>query len=170
MLNAYQECVSPLSSLRWNPESDSIGMIKKWLEALRGEAFTERTFSYFLQAFKSFLNDSLSADSMRSLSLYITYAIHKPKPLSILPSRGKSIRSTTDLLSRRKDVGDSVTHQSTATHDENSTLTQSRVAFRILEMYTALLCNKNDLANIKRFARTVTNKVNPSLTPFSNLY
>jgi hypothetical protein len=38
-------------------------------------------------------------------------------------------------------------------------LTKQQVSARILEMYTDLLCEKGNAAHLKKFARTVTNKV-----------
>ena len=38
-------------------------------------------------------------------------------------------------------------------------LPQFQVALKILEMYVDILCEGNDTTNIKKFARTVTNKV-----------
>ncbi len=101
---------------------------------------------------------------MRSLSLYITYAIHKPKHKSLLPARGKSVRLTMDLPSRRKTTGSSSPHPGLEFDDSTPKLTQSQVALKVLELYTVLLCDKADTTNIKRFARTVTNKVIPYLT------
>jgi len=147
-----------------------LGITKKWLEALKGSAFTAQTFGYFLEAFKSFLTSNLSADSMRSLSLYITYAIHKPKSRLSLPAQGKSIRLKTDLASRRKTLGSSSPRPAVEPDDSIPKLTQSQVALKVLELYANLLCDKNDTANIKRFARTVTNKVALCLKLMSDLY
>ena len=41
----------------------------------------------------------------------------------------------------------------------SSELTQLQVALKILEMYLDILCEGSDTTNIKKFARTVTNKV-----------
>lgn len=38
-------------------------------------------------------------------------------------------------------------------------MTKREVGSRVLEMYADLLCEKGSTANIKKFARTVTNKV-----------
>ena len=40
-----------------------------------------------------------------------------------------------------------------------SVLTKRQLGNKVLEMYTGFLCEKNSSTNIKKFARTVTNKV-----------
>lgn len=51
------------------------------------------------------------------------------------------------------------------------TLTRKQLGVKILEMYTGLLCDQGGLAEIRKFARAVTNKVslpirgNPRETP-----
>ena len=105
------------------------------------------------------LTKSLSADVMRSLALYITYAIHKPKQKLSTPLRGKSVKLNTDLPVRRKTLGSPSPRPASQQSDLASQLTQLQVALRILELYTNLLCQKDELGNIHKFARTVTNKV-----------
>ena len=139
--------------------NELVGIIKKWLEALKGDMFTSQTFEYFLEAFQSLLIRPLAADSMRSLALYITYAIHKPRQKPSTPLRGKSIKLTTDLPSRRKTLSSPSPRPSMRQEDLTPRLTQLQVALRVSELYTNLLCQKGDLANIHKFARTVTNKV-----------
>ena len=142
-----------------NANIELAGIIKKWLEALKGDMFTTQTFEYFLEAFQSLLTSPLAADSMRSLALYITYAIHKPKQKPSTPLRGKSIKLNTELPSRRKTLGSPSPRPSMLQEDSVPKLTSLQVALRILQLYTNLLCQKDDLANIHKFARTVTNKV-----------
>lgn len=96
---------------------------------------------------------------MRSLALYITYAIHKPRPKPSLPMRGKSVKLNTDFPSRRKTLGSPSPRPVVQRDDSIPTLTQLEIALKILELYTDLLCQKDDFSNINRFARTVTNKV-----------
>lgn len=131
---------------------------KKWLDALKGETFTTETFEYFLEAFKSFLTRNPSADSMRSLALYITYAIHKPRQTESYPARGKNIKLNTNVSSRRQTLS-SASPRSTKPQDELVPhLSQLQVALKMLKLYADMLCHEDEVANIKKFARTVTNK------------
>lgn len=96
---------------------------------------------------------------MRSLALYITYAIHKQKPTPFTPVRGKTIKLNTDLPARRKTLGSPSPRPAVQRDDADPKLTQLQVALKVLEMYADLLCCEDDSTNIKKFARTVTNKV-----------
>lgn len=135
------------------------GISKKWLEALKDETFTAQTWAYFLETFRSMLTKSVSADSMRSLALYITYAIHKPRQKTSTPMRGKSIKLNTELPFRRKTLGSTSPRPVTQQNELLPHISQLQIALNILELYTDLLCQKDDLTNIHKFARTVTNKV-----------
>ena len=96
---------------------------------------------------------------MRSLALYITYAIHKPRQSDSYPTRGKSVKVNTNVSSRRQTLS-SASPRSTKQPDEAiPQLSQLQVALKMLELYANILCNKSEVANIKKFARTVTNKV-----------
>ena len=133
--------------------------MKKWLDALKGETFTAETFEYFLEAFKSFFLRSPSADSMRSLALYITYAIHKPRQKTSYPSRGKSVKLDTNVSSRRQTLSSASPRSIKQQNDSVPRLGQLQVALKMLEIYADMLCHKGGHANLKKFARTVTNKV-----------
>ena len=100
---------------------------------------------------------------MRSLALYITYAIHKQKTTPSTPIRGKSIKLNTDFPARRKTLGSPSPRPSVQRDDADPKLTQLQVALRVLDMYADLLCCKEDSSNIRKFARTVTNKVGVAL-------
>jgi len=40
-------------------------------------------------------------------------------------------------------------------------MSRTQIAVKVLEMYTAILCDDRNPANIRKFARTVTNRVSP---------
>lgn len=142
------------------PHAHSIlGVVKKWLENLKTETFTEQTFGYFLEAFKIVLGRNVSADSMRSLSLYITYAIHKPSIRDTQPTRSKSLKLKTNLSVRRKTHSGLSPSSKLMSGPQAVELTHLQVALKLLETYVDILCQDGDTANIQKFARTVTNKV-----------
>lgn len=148
---------------------NSLGISKKWLEALKSETFTDETFGYFLKTFKTMITRNVSADSMRSLALYITYAIHKPRQVTSMPLRGKSIKLNIGPPSRRKTLGSPSPKPVNQQHEPTPQLTQLQVALKILELYAELLCQKDDFTNIHKFARTVTNKVSPCFSRICTL-
>jgi beige protein homolog 1 len=116
------------------------------LDALKGDESTEESLSLFVSAFRSLLASCLSADLLRSLALFITYAIHDAKPLRL--QRKKSIRF--DARVRRLAV---------ATERTQGCLSKAKVGVEILRMYCTFLCAPDEVLTIKKFARAVTNKV-----------
>ena len=95
---------------------------------------------------------------MRSLALYITYAIHKPWQKDSRLSRTKSLKLNMELT-RRKTFGSPSNIAGRQPNNDYPQLTELQVALKILALYTDCLCQKDDLGNIHRFAKTVTNKV-----------
>ncbi|KAL4866799.1 hypothetical protein BDV12DRAFT_129529 [Aspergillus spectabilis] len=118
---------------------------KKLLEALKGGSFTPEMLQLFTSAFSSLMESCLSADLLRSLALFITYSLHKPKELSGLQKK-KSIRF-------RANSG-----QPTVPADKGASMSTITVAIEMLRMFCSLLCDTHDLAPVKKFAKTVTNK------------
>ncbi|KAL2861246.1 Beige/BEACH domain protein [Aspergillus lucknowensis] len=118
---------------------------KKLLEALKEGGFTSETLPLFTSAFSSLMANCLSADLLRSLALFITYSLHKPKESSGLQKK-KSIRFN-------KELGRGV-----ATPGNAANMSANTVAVEMLRTYCSLLCDTHDLGPIKKFSRTVTNK------------
>ena len=139
------------------------GIIRKWLDALKGECFNAETFDGFLETLKGMLTPNLSADSMRSLALYITYGTHKQEGKNPLPLRAKSVKLRTELTPRRRTLGGPSHAAGALSGNGPRLLSEDQVALKILELYTDCLCQKDDHSNILRFARTVTNKVEPMI-------
>ena len=136
------------------------GIVKKWLDALKGECFSVDTFDYFIGAFMSILTTTLSAESLRTLALYITYAIYRPQPKpswAMRPATSANYRAPSP--SYELTVLDTSSVPITEQPILSRQLSQSQLALKILDLYSDLLCRANDTGNIKKFARTVTNKV-----------
>lgn len=134
--------------------------MKRFLDALRAEPFQIDVFSSFMEAFTSLVKCNLSAEVFRSLALFVTYALHKPSVSAIKTPKsrhgtvtGRSAKPA-DPIRRPGISTDSDGKQGTAT-----ILTKRQIGTGILEMYTELLCEKGSTTNLKKFARTVTNKV-----------
>ena len=139
------------------------GIVRKFLDALKGESLHPDLLPEFVQAFKSLLRFNLSAEVFRSLSLFVTYCLHKTGRLT---SRSRSPGD------RNSQAGPQVPHSPapgssrlsisspTPLHnDGHDELSGVELAIMILRIYTDLLCAGSDTGNIKKFARTVTNKV-----------
>lgn len=132
--------------------------MKRLLDAIKGEAVAEEVMPHFMAAFETLVKTNLSQEVMRSLALFITYAFHTPavslprtpKPMSAIS------RSSTPIPSRRTPVDMGLP---AGTSNGLKYLPKKIIGTKILVMYSAILCEKGSLNNIKKFARTVTNKV-----------
>jgi beige protein homolog 1 len=117
-------------------------------------------FPNFLEAFTCLVKSNLSAEIFRSLALFVTYALHKPAlsasrtPMSRHATTAH--RSTAVLVGPKRPTTSSGIDSS---QNPDVPLTKQQVGTGVLEMYTELLCEKGNTANLKKFARTVTNKV-----------
>ena len=113
-----------------------------------------------MEALTTLVKCNMTAEVFRSLALFITYAYHQPtstpsrtpkSQYGTLPARSGTVsngprRPTINTLFDGKEVS-------------TNTLTKRQLGTKVLEMYTELLCEKGSTANIRKFARTVTNKV-----------
>ncbi len=111
-----------------------------------------------MASFESLVKCNYNAEVHRSIALFITYAFHTATgSMPRTPKPASTSRSTTPGLGilRRPTV-----ELGTATSATGSKmLTKKQLGVRILEMYTRLLCDKTSLTDIRKFAKTVTNKV-----------
>lgn len=114
---------------------------------MKGEEFTEETLNLFIPAFRSLFESCVSAELLRSLSLFITFALHEEKVPKL--SKKKSIRF------------DSRARQSSNPSDQSAqkSMPKSNIGLELLRMYADYLCVAGDYITLKKFARAVTNKV-----------
>lgn len=133
-------------------------MVKKWLFALKSEMFTMEVLPYFMEAFKVVVTVNVGAEVLRSLALSITYSLHKENPAKSLKYKQSvaSLRRQTNPVS-----GTSTPPKNIYTHGNNSvgSLAIKKSGLLVLQIYTELLCDPTNTTNIKKFAKTVTNKV-----------
>jgi hypothetical protein len=114
-----------------------------------------------MEALTSLVKCNMSAEVFRSLALFITYAYHQASSAaSRTPNKGQTgttpARSGTISSGLRRPI---VNTSLEGKEVHSSTLTKRQLGNKVLEMYTEFLCEKGSTANIKKFARTVTNKV-----------
>ncbi|KAJ0162419.1 Beige -like protein 1 [Colletotrichum tanaceti] len=131
-------------------------IVKRLLDAMKAESITEEVLTHFMTALEQLVKCNYTAEVHRSLALFITYAYHSPTTSLVRSPRPTSAvtRTLASGFARR------------ATFDSNSTssapstrfLTKKQLGAKILGTYSDLLCEKGNLANIRKFARTVTNK------------
>ena len=143
--------------------------MKKWLEALRYQQFNPTTFGYFLETFRTLASRNLTAETMRSLSLYVTYAIYGLEHQLVDAAKMKGLTLGIQTPSRRRTITASSPGDATPTDMGDGGLTKLsriQVASGVLEVYTNMLCQERDKILIDRFARTITNKVSTLRTKF----
>ncbi|KAK5656205.1 hypothetical protein OQA88_4966 [Cercophora sp. LCS_1] len=132
-------------------------IIKRLLDALKAETISEEILPHFMASFGSLVKCNYSAEVHRSLALFITYAFHTPSGnLARTPKPGSSTsRSGTPGPSLLKRPTIEITP---ASANGPRLLTKKQLGIKLLEMYTGLLCEKNNVVDIRKFAKTVTNK------------
>ena len=134
--------------------------MKRFLDALKAETFSRDVFPLFIQALVTLVKCNMTAEIFRSLALFITYAYHKPSNSAsrtpkmqhgTLPSR---ISSKLSSGPKRPTINTLLDGSDT----ESAMLTKRELGNKVLEMYSGLLCENGSTANIRKFAKTVTNK------------
>jgi len=143
------------------------GIIKRLLDALKAETISEDILPHFMASFESLVKCNYNTEVHRSLALFVTYAFHTPSgSLSRTPKPGSATsRSATPVpgILKRPTIDISLAPPTSG----SKLLTKKQLGVKILEMYTRLLCSKNNLVDIRKFAKTVTNKVIPGDGPRS---
>ncbi|KAI1648773.1 beach-domain-containing protein [Daldinia loculata] len=128
-------------------------IVKRLLDAIKSEPLLEAVLPYFISAIKSLVKCNYNTEVHQSLALFITYAFHPtsrslprtPKTANRRPSHNIPLRP--------------LVHVNGAGGNDVRLLTKREVGIRLLDMYSQLLCEKGNLAIIRKFAKTVTNKV-----------
>ncbi|KAI9772725.1 MAG: hypothetical protein M1840_000320 [Geoglossum simile] len=137
-------------------------IVKKLIDAMKAETFSPEVFPEFIIAFKSLVSSNMSSDVLRSLSLFITYTLHKSDRQSI-----RTLRSRKSTLQIRQKTTSPARPGSTAQAPSSGLpqpgtnpggLSRTQIGVKVLEMYSELLCEETGTNIIKKFARTVTNK------------
>jgi hypothetical protein len=141
------------------------GIVKRLLDALKGETFSADVFPDFLEAFSALFRCNISKDNLRSLALFVTYALQDNRafPLagsrqnknSLRPANGHAPNNISSELLTSTPRSNSPGQITKAAND----LSRHEVGVQVLEMFTDLLCNTSSLDPIKKFAKTVANKV-----------
>ncbi|KAL2132914.1 hypothetical protein VTI74DRAFT_3163 [Chaetomium olivicolor] len=133
-------------------------IIKRLLDALKGETISEEILPHFMASFESLVKCNYNAEVHRSIALFVTYAFHIPPgslPRTPKPQSTNSRSTTPGPGLLRRPTVETVPLISAP---GSKMLTKKQLGVRILDMYTRLLSEKTNLADIRKFAKTVTNK------------
>lgn len=124
--------------------------------------FSREILPDFMTAFKALIKTNMSADVLRSLALFITYSLHKNNP-----ARPLKVKKSNVQLRRQGTLGSNPTGSVSLVPPVKVVndlsvdgFTRQQIGVMVLEMYQELLFEDgNSTGNLKKFARTVTNKV-----------
>ncbi|KAL1596459.1 Beige protein-like 1 [Paraconiothyrium brasiliense] len=138
-----------------------IRVVKRLTDALKGEPFTPEIFPLFLDAFKVLLQANFNGESSRSLSLFVTYALHDSRASYVK----RPLRPKASSMRLRKGTPPTLTPGSTPRsaspgQDPSSPagLPLAELGVAVLRMLAELLCDPSNLNEIVRFAKNVTGK------------
>lgn len=127
---------------------------------MKAETLSEAIMPHFMASFESLVKCNYNAEVHRSIALFITYAFHTPPgslPRTPKPGFATSRSTTPGLGVLRRPTIEMGTAPSSAAGSQM--LTKKQLGVKILDMYARLLCEKTNLGDIRKFAKTVTNKV-----------
>ncbi|KAK5090010.1 beige protein-like 1 [Lithohypha guttulata] len=119
--------------------------LRRLLEALKSENVSRMTMPSYSAALSALLPTATNAEMLRSMALFITFSVHK---------YNNTARPRKAARSRASSGAGSMTPSS----GESTNLSQFEIGVEVLRLYSEMLCRKDDLVLIKKFARTVTNK------------
>ncbi|KAI1614029.1 hypothetical protein EDD36DRAFT_214051 [Exophiala viscosa] len=124
-------------------------VLKRLMEALKSEPVSKAIMPTYMAAFRILLPQSLSAETLRSLALFVTFSVNKR-------NIGLQLRKPTRREGRQRSSSAGSSH---STKDETTPmLTHFEIGVEMLRLCAELLCRKDDDTMIKKFAKTVTNK------------
>jgi beige protein homolog 1 len=136
----------------------NIGIVKRFIEALKGESFSADVFPDFLEAFNAVFRCSISGETLRMVPLFITYALQE--------SRALPQRASSSLRNRPQSRnGKAASREPSSQHPQFSApdtssneVSRTEVGIQMLDLLADILCEPNvDIIN--KFAKAVTNKV-----------
>ncbi|KAH6864948.1 hypothetical protein BKA58DRAFT_321630 [Alternaria rosae] len=138
-----------------------IRVVKRLTDALKGENFTPSTFKLFLAAFKALLIINFNGENARSLSLFVTYALHDSRA----SYAKRALRPKASIARLRKGTPPTLTPDSTPRSNSpaqsgasSPPLSLPDLGIAILTLLAELLCDPQNPHETVRFAKNVTGK------------
>lgn len=125
------------------------------MNALKAESFSHDVFPSFIEALHVLVKADLSAEVLRLLALFVTYAIHQPSSTARTP-KVRRPTSSRSLAPPRSISGETLVPVSFA---PAAVMTKREIGRAVLKMYTEVLCSRGGSQKVEKFAKTVTTKV-----------
>ena len=138
----------------------SLGVAKKFLEAMKADVITRESLNERLKAFEVLLDCGRSADILRSTALFITFVLKDAQPFSAQGGRSSNVNSREQSRSSlpSSDVGNLSQKKATKDNDLPERVPGKEVGVGLLEVLSSMLCDPSSTHDISRFAKTITNK------------
>ena len=131
----------------------ALGIVKRLLDIAKSDLLPEDVLPFFMKTVEELVRRSYNTEVHRTLALFITYAFHSSS--GSRASKSSSRAATRPRSLSRKSMPDlNATGQNPPKY-----ATKKDVGKKILAMYSRLLCERGNMAIIRKFAKTVTNKV-----------
>ena len=164
MLGGWLACVSKcLQGSYWSTKI-SLGIIKRFLDALKGENFSPEVLPHFMAAFRALMKCSHSPDTWRSLALFVTFALQDDRAFrssSLHRSKSNALQVRVKSLQFMSSPNGRSSPSNPPTRDPSPKprASRSELALNVLELIADLVCDKTTASTALRFARTVTVRV-----------
>ncbi|KAI1178927.1 beige/BEACH domain-containing protein [Nemania sp. FL0916] len=130
-------------------------VVKRLLDALKADPLPDNMLPFFLDAIEQLVRSSYNTEVHRAIALFITYTFHLPsRSLPRTPKPSSYIDPSIGGGPLRR-PGVNVTR---AAEGPMRPLSKKEIGVHILNIYSQLLCEKGNIAIIRKFAKTVTNK------------
>jgi len=133
-------------------------VIKKLIDTLKGEVIEEEIMPDILKALRALVECSMSADVLRSLSLYITYALHQEEFTTSSRLRRNDAETNRDERFAESAAASAGLDKLNESAQAPGCVSRSQLGICTLQMLTDVLCSRAHDFHIKKFAKTVTNK------------
>ncbi|KAI9695386.1 MAG: hypothetical protein M1820_008641, partial [Bogoriella megaspora] len=132
-------------------------IMKRFLDALKGEQFSQQTLPHFMGAFRILMKSTQSPDTWRSLALFVTFALQDDRAFrnTSLRSRG-TLRVKSAQLSSSPNGKLSPNNATARAASPQPSVSRSDLALNVLEVIADMVCDKTSISTAVKFARTVT--------------
>ncbi|KAI1190749.1 beige/BEACH domain-containing protein [Nemania serpens] len=130
-------------------------VVKRLLDALKADPLPESVLPFFLDAIEQLVRCAYNTEVHRAIALFITYAFHLPA--RSLPRTPRTV-SHNDQSAGSASLRRPTINNNRVAEGAMRTLTKKETGVHILNIYSKLLCEKGNVAIIRKFAKTVTNK------------
>ena len=132
-------------------------MVKRLLDTLREQVISVEVLPAFVRAYKPLLLRNLSAEMLRGMSLFITFAFGQKS--TTRTTRQGTVRSRPKHLQTPHRNGSHLIDAKPLHETADAGVGVKKIGVEMLRMYADILCTNDDKMAIQKFAKTVTNKV-----------